>query len=123
MFHPNVGLEFGYLYMGDARRAGGTTRAQGLNLSVVGRVPLGTSAGFFGKLGTTYGHTHTSAVAGTGVASGTENGFGVSYGVGLSYDITPRMTAVVGWDSHDLRFAGGGRDPVRMTSIGLQFRY
>jgi OmpA-OmpF porin, OOP family len=29
----------------------------------------------------------------------------------------------VEWESNDFRFAGGGRDPVRSTSLGLQYRY
>ena len=33
-FHPNVGLEFGYLNFGNAERLGGKTKAQGLNLSL-----------------------------------------------------------------------------------------
>lgn len=117
------GVEAGLLDMGRMARGGGRTRAQGLNLSLVGRAPLGASWSLFGKLGTTYGRTETSAVAGSGVAAGSETGFGLSYGGGLSYDLTPRLSATLGWDSHDFRFAGGGRDPVRATSLGLQYRY
>ena len=48
---------------------------------------------------------------------------GLSYGAGVSYDFTPRLSATLEWDSNDFRFASGGRDPVRSTSLGLQYRY
>ncbi len=123
MFGRYWGAELGLLDLGSVGRAGGRTRARGLNLSLVGRVPVWQSLGAFGKLGTTYGRTETSAQAASGLAAGSESGFGLSYGAGLSWDFTTRLSAVVEWDSHDFRFAGGRRDPVRSTSLGLQYRY
>lgn len=124
MFRQNLGVELGYLHMGNASRGGGTTKAQGLNLSLVGRLPLGaTPFSAVGKVGTTYGRTDTSAVLGSGLTSGRENGFGLSYGLGLNWDFRPNMSAVVAWDSHDFKFASSGRDAVRSTSLGLKYRY
>ena len=117
------GVELGYLDMGRISRGGGTTRARGLDLSLAGKVPLWQSLGVFGKIGTTYGRTETSVVAGSTLAAGSERGFGLSYGAGVSYDFTPRLSATVAWDSHDFRFAGGTRDAVRATSLGLQYKY
>jgi OOP family OmpA-OmpF porin len=117
------GVELGYIDMGRISRGGGTTRAQGLNLSLVGKTPLWQSVGAFGKIGTTYGRTETSALPGSGVNTGSERGFGLSYGAGVSYDFTPRLSATLAWESHDFRFAGSGRDPVRSTSLGLQYKY
>lgn len=115
------GVELGYIDMGRAARAGSETRAQGLNLSLIGRARVANSLGVFGKVGTTYGRTETSSL-GAGIATASGQGFGLSYGAGLSFDFTPRLSATLEWDSNDLRF-GGGRDPVRSTSLGLQFRY
>jgi OOP family OmpA-OmpF porin len=117
------GVELGYLDMGRISRGGGTTRARGLDLSLVGKAPLWQSLGVFGKLGTTYGRTETSASPGSTLPTGSESGFGLSYGAGVSYDFTPQLSATLGWDSHDFRFAGTGRDPVRATSLGLQYKY
>jgi OOP family OmpA-OmpF porin len=117
------GVELAYLDMGRIGRGGGTTRAQGLNLSLVGRAPVWQALGVFGKLGTTYGRTETSAAVGSSLATGSERGFGLSYGAGVSYDFTPRLSATLAWDSHDFHFAGSGRDPVRSTSLGLQYKY
>lgn len=123
MVNDYWGAELGLVDMGSIDRGGGSTKAQGINLSLVGRAPLGNRFSLYGKLGTTYGRTRTSASPLSGLAEGTEHGFGLAYGAGVSYDITPRLSAVLEWDSHDLRFAGGGRDPVRATSLGLQYRY
>ena len=112
------GAELGYLSAGRHLRDGSDSRVQGLNLSVVGRARLGSSFGVFGKVGTTYSRTDTPAMA----SMGPDQGFGLAWGGGLSYDFTPRLSARLEWDSNDLRFAGG-RDPVRSTSLGLQYRY
>jgi OOP family OmpA-OmpF porin len=118
------GVELGYLDMGRIARAGTETRAQGLNLSLVGKAQVARSFGVFGKVGTTYGRSDTSAMgASSSIATGAEYGFGLSYGAGVSVDFTPRLSARLEWDSNDFRFAGGGRDPVRSTSLGLQYRY
>ena len=117
------GVEVGYLDLGRIAREGGKTRAQGLNLSLVGKAPLARSVGVFGRLGTTYGRTETSTSGSSPVAAGSERGFGLSYGAGLSYDFSPRLSATLEWDTNDFRFPGGGRDPVRSTSLGLQYRY
>ncbi|HWI83134.1 outer membrane beta-barrel protein [Ramlibacter sp.] len=117
------GVELGYLDLGKIARAGGTTRAQGLNLSLVGKAPVAQRFNVFGKLGATYGRTETSTAAASALAAGTERGLGLSYGAGVSWDFTPRLSATLEWDSNDFRFASGGRDPVRSTSLGLQYRY
>jgi OOP family OmpA-OmpF porin len=117
------GVELGYLDMGRINRGGGTTRARGVDLSLVGRAPVWQSLGVFGKLGTTYGRTNTSAAPGSNLPTGSGRGFGLSYGAGVSYDFTPQLSATLGLDSHDFRFAGIGREPVRATHLGLQYKY
>jgi OmpA-OmpF porin, OOP family len=113
------GVELAYLDAGRVQRPGGDLKAQGLNLSLVGRAPLGHAIGLFGKVGTTYGRTENPAL--TGVA--TDQGFGISYGGGVSLDFTPRLSATFELESSDFRFAGSGRDPVRSASLGLRYRY
>jgi OmpA-OmpF porin, OOP family len=116
------GVEMGYLNMGRQPGAGAERRAQGLNLSLVGNAPVVPSLRVFGKVGTTYGPTDTSPAAAYSIAAGSD-GFGLSFGGGLSFDFTRRLSATVEWESNDFRFAGSGRDPVRSTSLGLQYRY
>lgn len=122
-FTPNFGVEAGYTNFGKIDRAGGNTKAQGFNLSLVGRAPITQSFNIFGKLGTTYGRTEVSAFPGTGIASGKENGFGVSYGIGAEYSFNPQLSAVLQYDEHKLKFAGDGRDRVNATTVGLRYRF
>ena len=117
-----LGVELGYLNMGRIARAGGEARAQGLNFSLVGKAPLGRSFGVFGKIGPTWSRTE-GLLPGSGIAAGSEYGFGLSYGAGVSFDFTPKLSATLEWESNDFRFAGGGREPVRSTSLGLKYRY
>jgi OmpA-OmpF porin, OOP family len=113
------GVELAYLNAGRVQRAGGDLRAQGLNLSLIGRAPLGHAIGLFGKLGTTYGRTESPALAG----NPNDQGFGIAFGAGVSFDFTRRLSATFELESSDFRFAGTGRDPVRSANLGLQYRY
>lgn len=122
-FNNNVGVELGYTDFGKATRAGGTTDASGINLSLVGRLPVANSFNLLGKIGTTYGHTTVSANPASGVATGTENGFGLSYGIGAEWMFHPQWSAVVQWDEHDLKYAGSGRERVSATTVGLRYRF
>jgi OOP family OmpA-OmpF porin len=117
------GVELGYVDMGRMARAAGDSRAQGLNLSLVGKAQMSRSLNVFGKVGTTYGRSESASLFSSGMTAGSGQGFGLTYGAGLSFDVTPRLSATLEWDSTDMRLPGGGRDPVRSTSLGLQFRY
>lgn len=121
-FNQNFGVEFGYLNFGNVDRLGGTTKAQGLNLSMVGRAPLNDQFDVFGKIGSTYSHTRANGYSGLGVATGNENGFGLSYGVGTRWAFNPQWSAVLEWERHRLHFADG-KSNANMTTLGVQYRY
>lgn len=125
MFNEYVGAELGYVNMGRAKRADGRTEAHGINLSLVGRVPLG---GFnvFGKVGTTYGRTKTSAstaAVAAGATTGKGSGWGGSYGVGVGFDLTQASAIVLEWERHDFRFAGRGKQAIDTTMLGYVHRF
>ena len=121
-FHPNLGVELGYINAGKARRLGGDTKAQGVNLSLVGRAPLGEQFDLFGKVGTTYGRTQTDGSSNLGVRTGKEDGFGLSYGIGARWAFAPQWAAVLEWESHKFKFSDGD-EAVKMTTVGLQYRF
>ncbi len=116
------GSEVAFVDMGRMERGGGTTRARGLNVSLVGQVPVAQSLGIFGKIGAMYGRTRTSTAAGADIAGGNENGFGVSLGAGVSWEFSPKVAAVLEWDRYDFRFQSG-RDAVNAASLGLQYKF
>ena len=118
----NMGAEIGYTDFGRVNRAGGTSKAQGFNVSAIGRLPLGSMFNVLGKLGTTYSYTDVSSAFNAGVATGRGRGFGLSYGLGGEVVFTPEISAVVQYDRHNLRFAGG-RDWVGASTVGLRYRF
>lgn len=122
-FNENFGAELGYTNFGKISRAGGETKAQGINLSLIGKLPLSAQFNLLGKLGTTYGRTDVSSNPASGIASGRESGFGLSYGLGAEYAFNPQMSAVLQYDEHNLKFAGSGRDRVSATTVGLRYRF
>lgn len=123
MVNQYFGAEIAYLDMGDADRYGGTARARGLNLSLVGRYPVAPNLAVFGKVGATYGRTRVSASPLALATSGKDSGWGGSYGVGASFDFARHWSAVVEWERHDFHFAGQGRDAVSTTSLGVKYRF
>lgn len=123
MVNDMWGGELGLLHMGRMDRGGGRTHAYGLDLNLVGKAPIASTFGVYGKIGTVYGHTSTDVAAGSNLTPGTKNGFGLSLGAGVSWDFSPKLSAVLEWDRYDFRFAGTGRDAIHATSLGLQYRY
>ncbi len=122
-FNDNVGMEIGYTDFGTVNRAGGSTRARGINFSLVGKYALSPAFNLLGKIGTTYSDTDTSANLLSGVPTGSANGFGLSYGIGAEYAFTPKWSAVLQYDSHDVQFAGDHTDRIGVTTLGVRYRY
>lgn len=122
-FNPYLGAEIGYVNLGDIQRAGGSTEADGVNLSLVARAPLASNFSLYGKLGATYGRTRVSAAAGSGVVSGREHDWGGAYALGASYNFSSNWSAVLEWNRTRFNFAGNDREWVRSTSLGLQYRF
>lgn len=122
-FNNNFGFEFGYTDFGRVNRAGGSTKADGINLSLIGKLPVGSSFNLLGKVGTTYGRTDVSSAAGSGVTAGSDSGFDWSYGVGAEFAFNPQWSAVLQYDEHYLKFAGGSRDRVSATALGLRYGF
>lgn len=119
----NYGFEIGYIDFGAASRSGGTTRAEGISLSLIGRIPLNETINLLGKIGSTYGHTDFTAAGGSGVSIGTSNGFDWSYGIGAELVLVPSVSAVLQYDEHYLKFAGDHSNRVYATTLGLRYRY
>ena len=122
-FTPYFGGELGYTNFGKINRAGGRTKAEGINVSLIGRLPLSPQFNLLGKLGTTYGRTDVSSAFGSGVVPGKETGFDVSYGIGAEYAFTPAVSGVLQYDEHKMKFAGGENNRVGAATAGVRFKF
>ncbi len=119
----NIGMELGYTDFGTVNRAGGSTSADGINLSVIGRLPMGETFSLLGKVGGTYARTDVSAAAGSGVTGGSESGFDWSYGVGAELAFSRQWSGVLQYDEHRVTYAGNVDDRIKVTSLGVRYRY
>lgn len=122
-FSHNFGFEVGYNDFGRVNRGGGTTRADGVSLSLVGRVPLGQSFNLLGRVGGTYVSTDVSAAPASGLATGRQNRFDLSYGLGAEFVFNPSWSAVVQYDEYNMRYPGSTRDRIDTTTVGLRYRF
>jgi len=120
MFNQWIGAELGYHHFGTVDRNGGSTRAHGINLSLVGNFPIGDQFMVYGKLGTTYGRTRNTSTV--GAFSGTGNGWGGSWGFGAGFNLTPQWAIVLDWDQHRFEFPTG-KDYVSATTLGVRLKF
>jgi OOP family OmpA-OmpF porin len=123
MLTQNLGVELSAMNLGKADRAGGSVIARGINLSAVGRLPLGDVFALTGKVGPTYGVTHVSAPAVAGIASGRDSGVGVGYGVALDVHVAHGLQGSVGWEQHEFHFVGQGRSAVKNVTLALGYTF
>jgi hypothetical protein len=122
MFNQYFGAELGYVDFGKFERGGGRTRAAGVNLSLVGHLPLG-AFNVYGKIGTLYGRTDTTSSPVSGLGTGKRSGWEGSYGVGVGYQLSQRSMVVLEWNRYDLDFADVGRRDISTTSLGYVYRF
>ena len=123
MVTDNVGVELSAMNLGKADRAGGSVIARGINLSAVGRVPLGDIFALEGKVGPTYGVTKVSAATEAGLETGRAHGFGLGYGAALDVNVARGIHGSVGWEQHSFKFAGQGRSNVRNVTLALGYTF
>lgn len=117
------GLELGYTDLGSVNRAGGHTKVDGINLSVIGKLPLNPNINLLGKVGTTYSRSDVSSHPLSGVTPGSENGFGLSYGIGVEFAFTPSWSAALQYESQDVKFAGDHNDRIGNTTLSARYRF
>ncbi len=122
MFNEWLGLELGYLNTGKLDRAGGDTSAQGVNLRLVGRVPMG-AFNVFGKAGGIYGRTKVTSDVLSGIPSGSKSGGGLSVAAGVGYDFTSHSGVTLEWARNKFKFAAEGHPNVDTTQVGYIYKF
>jgi hypothetical protein len=121
--NQNFGVELGYTDFGSVNHTGSTTKVDGINLSLIGRMPLSSSFNLLGKVGTTYGRTDVTANSGSGVVGGSERGFDWSYGMGGELVLSPQWSALLQYDEHFVKYPSSGNERVSNTTLGARFHY
>jgi hypothetical protein len=119
----NYGVELGYTDFGSVNHAGSSTKVDGINLSLIGRMPLNSSFNLLGRVGTTYSRTDVSANPGSGVAGGSERGFDWSYGIGGELVLTPQWSALLQYDEHFVKYPSSSSERVSSTTLGVRYHY
>ncbi len=121
--NQNYGVEIGYTDFGSVNRAGSSTKVDGINLSLIGRMPLSSSFNLLGKVGTTYGRTDVSANPGSSVVGGSERGFGWSYGLGGEIVLSPQWSALLQYSEHFVKYPASSDERVSNTTLGVRYHY
>jgi OmpA-OmpF porin, OOP family len=122
LLQENIGLEVAYVNFGRVDRFGGNQRAYGLNLNLVGNIPMADAFHLTGRLGTTYSWSRTTAAAELPTATGRDKGFGLAYGVGVGYDVNPTNQVSLEWERHRVPFATAKQD-IDMLSVGWKLKF
>lgn len=100
-----------------AAQCGGVANACALNIPLLEKATAGIDWRLVGRLGAAPSRPLRPMIGAP------EGGEGLAYGFGLSWDLSPNASASFGFESYDYRFGSGDREPVRATSLGLQWRY
>lgn len=119
----NFGFELGYTDYGSIDKAGGHTKVDGWNASVIGRLALSPVFNLLGKVGTTYGRTDVTSSPGSSVIAGTEKSFDWSYGIAGELLLSPNWSATLSYDEHYMKYPPDSHERVSATMIGARYRY
>ena len=133
-FSPNFALEGGYFDLGRFNFSGvtsggnysGDTRARGLNLDLVGTLPLSDRFSVLGRVGAAYAQTRDNgSTNGLVNFSGnrSRNDTNVKYGVGLQYALTDALSLRGEFERYRINDPIRNRNNVDMASLGLIYRF
>ncbi len=134
-FTPNFALEGGYFDLGRFNYSGvttggtynGDTRARGLNLDLVGTLPLSDRFSVLGRIGAAYAQTRDNFASSGFVPANTfnrsRNDTNVKFGVGLQYAITEALSLRAELERYRINDPIRNRSNVDMASIGLVYRF
>ena len=121
-FSKRWGFELAYMRMSNMEYAGNAVRVKGLNLNLLGELPLGSRISLTGRLGTNYARTRMDPTPSSVAPTGSAQGFGLSYGVGLSWSISQSWSASTDLNRYDFKFVTG-RDNVDTATLSLRYKY
>jgi OOP family OmpA-OmpF porin len=133
---PNWAVETGYFDLGrfgfdasttPAGTLSGSARVRGLNLDLVGTLPITDRWSLLGRVGAAYAQTK-GTFSGTGAVSVTEPSTSkretnYKYGLGTQYAFTPALTLRLEGERYRVNDSVGQRANVDLISLGLVYRF
>lgn len=135
-FNKNFALEGGYFDLGKfgftattvpAGTLSGNIKLRGLNLDVVGTLPITEKFSAFGRVGANYAEAR-DAFAGTGAVSvlnpnPSKRDTNLKLGLGLQYAFTPSLAMRAEVERYRINDAVGNKGDVDLVSVGLVYRF
>lgn len=134
--NQNFSVEFGYFNLGNLGYFATTTpqgtldgnmKVSGLNLDLVGTLPVTKNLSAFGRFGVTHAHTRDRFV-GTGAVNvinpnprSSDNN--LKAGIGLQYAFTDNLSVRGEFERYRINDAVSNRGDVDMISVGLVYRF
>lgn len=132
----NFAIEGGYFDLGKlnynlttipAGSFSGENRVRGLNLDLVGIVPLGDRFSVFGRVGAAYSQNRSSFSRTSNIAFGNfdsrKNDTNVKVGLGVEYAFTPALSVRGEIERYRVSDPVRNRGNIDMASIGLVYRF
>ena len=132
-FNRNFAIEGGYFNLGQfnyqstapGSSLNGTYKVEGLNLDLIGTLPLSERFSVFGRIGAQYANTRDS-FSGTGTLTPPMDGASkrdtnLKVGLGVQYDISPSMQLRGEAERYRINDAFDNRGDVNVFSLSLVF--
>ncbi len=134
--HRNFAIEGGYFDLGKlnygvttfpAGSFAGETKVRGLNLDLVGIVPIGDRFSVFGRVGAAYAQTRSSFARTGNIALGNfdsrNNDTNVKFGLGAEYAFTPALSIRGEIERYRINDPARNKGYIDMASVGLIYRF
>ncbi len=135
-FNRNLALEGGYFDLGrfgfnattvPAGTLDGRIQLRGLNLDLVGRLPVSDRFSVFGRVGINYAEARDS-FSGTGAVrvldpNPRKHDANIKFGAGLQYDFTEALGVRAEVERYRINDAVGNKGDVDLFSVGLVYRF
>lgn len=135
-FNRNFALEGGYFDLGKfgfkattvpAGTLDGRIRLRGVNLDLVGRLPVTDKFSVFGRVGVNYADARDN-FSGTGAVrvlnpNPRKHDANIKFGAGLQYDFTEALGMRVEAERYRINDAVGNKGDIDLFSVGLVYRF
>ena len=125
-FTKNVGIEGGFVDMGDAKRSGNgasiSSKAQSIYVAATGTLPLNEQFALFGKAGVATTHVKLNGSAPGYSAHASDNQASPFVGVGASFALNNKVSFVAEYEYFG-KIAKDGDDSIKANLFSAGVRY